>query len=223
MVFKNIIAVISFVCANASSEHLDGFSLREVNTELAQTTDAYDLVTLCLHIECEKRDTVLVGAGADYPNMFNNKAVGNDSLTRVKIPKGMSFECFEHTDYKGWSRSFGSTLKDTEVDFTKHGLNDLVSSFKVRNIPIGHVTLCKDYSCDGGVYKASVGNWKTMPHEIGNDALSRVYVPKGFKLKIFEHSWFGGWSEVVGSADKNVDHNIKTRNDKVSSFIISVY
>lgn len=226
MVLKNIIAIISVVCANASSAHLDGFSLREVNTELAlvdKTTDVYDLVTLCKHGECLQDDNIRVGAGADYPNMFSFKKVGNDSLTRVLIPKGMSFECFEHVNYEGWSRSFGSKDKDMDVSLSGMGLNDVVSSFKIRNIPIGHVTLCKHYNCYDGLYKASVGNWKSMPNQIGNDTLSRVYVPKGFKLKYFQHANFQGFSKVVGSEDESVDVKLGGHNDVVSSFIISVF
>ncbi len=148
--------------------------------------------------------------------------IGNDQLTEVYIPRGYSFEYFEHGNFGGWSAAFGLTSSDLILNMGGH--NDAVSSFKVRLLPLTRVKLCMHGDCNGGVYYASVGNWGSMPAEIGNDALSFVYIPKGFKFQFFEHGNFQGWTSTSGSPDYDIALTlVRSHNDAVSSFKISVW
>jgi hypothetical protein len=150
--------------------------------------------------------------------------IGNDQLTLVHIPRGLSFEYFEHGSFGGWHRAFGSP--DYGVTLNMGGHNDAVSSFKVRQIPSGKVTLCKHShtgcSSGSGDYYASVGYWMSMPSAIGNDALSYVIIPAGFKFHYYEHTNLEGWNYSFGSASWTTHLNMGVHNDAVSSFTISV-
>jgi hypothetical protein len=77
------------------------------------------------------------------------------------------------------------------------GHNDLVSSFKIRKYPSSEmVMLCQHSPCGtGGKYYARVGNWASMPGEIGNDQLSFVYIPEGFVFWFFLDAVFSGANE----------------------------
>lgn len=145
--------------------------------------------------------------------------IGNDQLSQVYIPRGLSFEYFEHSSFGGWHRAYGSPNYDIILNMGGH--NDAVSSFKVRQIPSGQVKLCRNSDCSGGyVYYTSVATWTSMPSIIGNDALSFVYIPRGYKIKIFVHSNLSGWSYTAGSAYYGI--NLSIGGDWVSSFIVSV-
>ena len=72
------------------------------------------------------------------------------------------------------------------------------------------------------MYYVSVGTWTSMPSIIGNDALSYVYIPMGFKFEYFEHTGLGGWSGSFGSKDNGILLSMGGHNDAVSSFIVSV-
>jgi len=147
--------------------------------------------------------------------------IGNDELSQVYIHQGLSFEYFEHGHFEGWHKAFGSPTRDTVLDMGGH--NDAVSSFKVRQIPPGQVKLCRHHDCSGGyVFYASVGTWSSMPSVIGNDELSFVEIPTGFKFEYFEHGQLQGWHRSFGSRDHGIDLSMGGHNDAVSSFIISV-
>jgi len=55
--------------------------------------------------------------------------VGNDALSRVKIEKGTLFHYWQHSNFSGWSRKFGS--RNNGVDLSMGGHNDSVSSFAI--------------------------------------------------------------------------------------------
>jgi hypothetical protein len=148
--------------------------------------------------------------------------VPNDSLSFVYIPKGWTFQYFEHTNYGGATRIFGRP--DTAVALSMSGHNDWVSSFKTRQLPSsGQVMLCQHNPCGtGGKFYASTGNWANMPSVIGCDQLSFVYIPPGFVFRYFEHPNYGGWSNEVKGGQNGVNLNMNGHNDAVSSFIIAL-
>lgn len=120
---------------------------------------------------------------------------------------------------------YGSPTNDVLLNMGLQGHNDAVSSFKVRQIPPGQVKLCRYHDCSGGhVYYASVGSWTSMPSTIGNDTLSYVFIPRGFKFQYFQDTDFGGCSQTIGSNDydTNLVFHDETGVSSFKSFMISV-
>jgi len=84
------------------------------------------------------------------------------------------------------------------------------------------VLLCRHPDCNGGgdTYRADVGDWRHMPHQIGDNELTRVVIPKGYAFKYFEHPEFQGRSSIFGSLTNIVGVTLTSDNDTVSSFKI---
>jgi hypothetical protein len=141
--------------------------------------------------------------------------VPNDSLSFVYIPPGWTFQYFEHSNFGGVTRVFGGY--DHSVNLSMDGHNDWVLSFKIRKYPSSEmVLLCHNNPCDtGGEYYARVGNWASMPEEIGNGILSFVYIPKGFVFWYFLGADFSGPNtKLTGPTERDTSENA------VSSFMI---
>ena len=63
-----------------------------------------------------------------------------------------------------------------------------------------------------------------MPWEIGNDSLTMIYLPQGFKIDLFEHNNFGGWTVGCTASTGNLFCSLANTpwNDQASSFKISL-
>lgn len=74
-----------------------------------------------------------LGTGAyDYSSL----GVGNDQLTSMKIPSGLSVTLYEHGGFKGRSLSFTADAK--AADLIKQNFNDVTSSIRIE--PLEQVT-----------------------------------------------------------------------------------
>lgn len=147
--------------------------------------------------------------------------IKNDPLTRVIIPRGFAFEYFQHSAFGGWQGIYGS--HDFGINLYMGWRNDSVSSFKVRKLPDGKVRLCRHSDCSSYSYDCTwMQNYASMPWEIGNDQLSRVFIPRGYQFQYFQHTNFGGWSGTFGSCDYATNLNMGGHNDAVSSFKIKI-
>jgi len=176
-------------------------------------SDIHSKVQLCRHSSCN---------GGQYWASFGDwraipSQIGNDALTRALIYKHVYFEYFEHGSFGGWHLMFGPW-----VNLYMGGYNNAVSSFRVRLVPEGKVRLCRHSNCAGGDYYASVGDWRSMPSSVGNDQLTRVYIPRGLKFTYYEHGNFGGWHRTFGSCNHGINLNMGGHNDAVSSFRVRV-
>ena len=74
-------------------------------------------------------------------------------------------------------------------------------------------TLCQNNDCQGGRYVASFGNWNSMPGEIGNDELSRVFIGNNVAFWYYENNNYSGITRTVGP---DVDLNMGGHSDMVS-------
>ena len=83
-----------------------------------------------------------------------------------------------------------------------------------------YVLLCRHSNCRGGHYWASPGWYSSMPWQIGNDALTRVYIPARHTFTYYEHSGFRGWRRTFGEPNRRVNLFMGGHNDAVSSFVI---
>jgi hypothetical protein len=174
---------------------------------------------LCGDNNCFSGGNVYKASVGNWDHMPHQ--IGNDQLTRVIIPPGYAVELFEHGNYGGWNYIFASQDGSNYVSLNLGTLDNSVSSFKVHRLPdTGKVKLCRNIDCTGGVYYASVGQWSSMPFEIGNDQLSFVSIPQGYTFEYFEHGNWGGWSRKFGSCDKGI--NLIFSSKIVSSFKVGL-
>ena len=86
-----------------------------------------------------------------------------------------------------------------------------------------YVLLCRHSDCTGGHVYLGPGYYATMPWEIGNDELTRVYIPAGWSFQYFQHTSYSGWSETFGDPSYSINLDMGGHNDAVSSFIIKQY
>jgi len=80
--------------------------------------------------------------------------------------------------------------------------------------------LCKHSDCQGGRVWANPGSYSSMPWQIGNDELTRVYIPPGHTFTYYQHGNFQGWQRTFGEPNRWVNLFMGGHNDAVSSFII---
>jgi len=85
----------------------------------------------------------------------------------------------------------------------------------------GWVKLCKHNPCGSGNYVWKRAGWySSMPWQVGNDALSYVYIPKGMWFMYWQHSSYQGWSRSFGSKHHGINLSMGGHNDAVSSYAI---
>ena len=114
----------------------------------------------------------------------------------------------------------GEPLEDEDEDESSDGnLGDR----KLQSSSTRYVLLCKNSDCRGGHVYAGPGYYPTMPWQIGNDALTRVYIPARWSFQYFEHTYYSGWTETFFNANQAINLDMAGFNDAVSSFIIRKY
>jgi hypothetical protein len=72
----------------------------------------------------------------------------------------------------------------------------------------------------GGSVHVGEGRYMTVPWEIGEDQLTRAFIPVGYSFEYFEHGNLGGHSNTVGGGDRCIDLYMRGHEDWVSSFVI---
>jgi hypothetical protein len=90
----------------------------------------------------------------------------------------------------------------------------------LRALASNLVLLCRNSNCQGGSVYAYPGAYSSMPRQIGNDALTRVYIPAGVTFTYYEHGSYGGWRRTFGEPRRSINLYMGGHNDAVSSFII---
>jgi hypothetical protein len=160
-------------------------------------------------------------------------------VSSVRIPAGVSLEVFGNFEFQGVRRVFGVPLAEENsiavlaaarsspsfesilnLSMRDYGMDNRISSFIIRRIPADEtVTLCSSFTCGNlsGRGNFSVGSYITMPGSIGEDRLSRISLPPGWKIQVFEARRFRGESLILtNSIERNHSHHVWA-NDGASS------
>jgi hypothetical protein len=111
-------------------------------------------------------------------------------------------------------------LKGEPLEDEEESSDGNVGHRKLQSMSSDYVLLCRHSDCTGGHVYAGPGYYPYMPWEIGNDELTRVYIPAQFSFQYFEDHYYGGWSETFGDPEYSIDLDMGGHNDAVSSFII---
>jgi uncharacterized protein YbdZ (MbtH family) len=137
--------------------------------------------------------------------------IGNDTLSSLRVPAGWRVTLFEHGDFKGRSMTLRSDCSYVGNDF-----NNQTSSIRVErgnSMPPVHppvyppapapnkhqVSIYSDANYRGAVQMLEKGWYNVDKLRIGNDVLSSLRVPAGWRVTLFEHRDFKGRSKVLRS------------------------
>ncbi len=156
------------------------------------------------------------------PQMF----IGNDAMSSIEIPNGFRVTLYRDDDFRGQS----ITLTSSEPCFPREW-NDAVSSMVIEKSNGGSwtgspnnnwtssqnnngITLYKDCYYQGSSKNLGVGNYRTYQLGIGNDQLSSIRIPSGFRVTLYRDDNFRGQSITLAADD---DCFATNWNDNVSS------
>ena len=130
--------------------------------------------------------------------------VGNDSISSVRVAPGYRVTLFEH-EFDGSTKVVTSDTRFLE-DF-----NDLTSSVVVE----ADVTLFEAADFQGRSQTLKVGRYPLSRLTIGNDVVSSVRVPPGYRLTLFEHEFTGNQRIVTSDVAF-----LRDFNDVASSAVV---
>ena len=141
---------------------------------------------------------------------YNYTGISNDSLSSIRVPAGLKVILFEHGNFGG-NRCV--LVQDTP---NMAGANDKISSFVVEELRTPQVIIYSDSDYRGWSVELPVGSYSGLG--IGNDRLSSIIVPAGYRVTLYEDGPFKGRSLELNSSRANLGDF----NDRATSAIVSV-
>ena len=165
---------------------------------------------------------------ADDPDLSDNQ-IGNDALSSIRVPPGAEVTLYEHANFGG------RTIVLTQDTASFRSGNDSVSSIRIRwsrrwewdppvntrpeRAPEAGVVLFRDHQYRGpsAVIVEDCPDLGETP--LGNDSLSSIRVPKGYRVILYEHANYKGRSEILTEDDPDLENN-RIGKDCVSSLRI---
>ncbi|QSJ20483.1 hypothetical protein JYQ62_18375 [Nostoc sp. UHCC 0702] len=146
--------------------------------EIEQNTSS---VQIFQHINYGGNSVSLAPGNYDFNQLG---VVGNDNLSSLKIPTGLSVRLYENSGFQGKYKDFYG-----EISFVGDDFNDLTSSIQV----IPYVEIFQDRDYKGNSFRLTPGNYNfDQLGSVGNDNLSSLKIPTGLSVRIYEHGGFQG-------------------------------
>lgn len=139
---------------------------------------------------------------------YNYTGISNDSLSSIRVPAGLKVILFEHGNFGG-NRCV--LVQDTP---NMAGANDKISSFVVEELGTPQVIIYSDSDYRGWSVELPVGSYSGLG--IGNDRLSSIIVPAGYRVTLYEDGPFKGRSLELNSSRANLGDF----NDRATSAIV---
>jgi hypothetical protein len=141
----------------------------------------------------------------------------NDTLSSLKVDKGLKVTLYEHGDGTGRSKTFTSDAAWVGDDF-----NDITSNIKVELLK---ATVYEHANFQGISAELLPGSYGIGGFGLPNDTLSSLKVDKGLKVTLYEHGDGTGRSKTFTSDAAWVgdDFNDITSNIKVELLKATVY
>lgn len=109
--------------------------------------------------------------------------IGNDKLSSFRVPSGWRVTLYQHSKFSGTSQTH--TTDSAYVG----SFNDVASSLVVE---IDQVIVYSEANYAGTSQTLGVGSHNMAALTIGNDVISSLRVPAGWKVTLYQHSNFGG-------------------------------
>lgn len=134
--------------------------------------------------------------------------VGNDVVSSVRVPPGWGLRLFEHGGFTGRMTFFADSQSGVG------SFNDMTSSADA----MGGVQLFEHAEFAGRRQVLWPGRYDYPVLSFGNDALSSLRVPSGWRITVYENAGFTGASRQFQEGD--IAYVGDDWNDRVSSFVI---
>lgn len=145
--------------------------------------------------------------------------IGNDELSSVKVPAGMKVTLYEDKNFQ-WS-SLVLTEDANTAFLNKNDFNNKTSSLIVEQIEnvMPMITIYQD-DFTGPAKSLPAGRYDYHYLGIGNNSLSSIRIPRGFKVTLYEHAAFEGRTLEL-KRDAHTDLLIANNfNDVASSLVV---
>ncbi len=132
--------------------------------------------------------------------------IGNDCISSVKVPHGWKVTLYEHAGFTGRTKIL---TRDTASlpDF-----NDMTSSIVVD----GPACVFEHNNYGGRSQVLTPGRYDISQLTIGNDCVSSVKVPHGWKVTLYEHAGFTGRTKILTQDTAS----LPDFNDMTSSIVV---
>lgn len=136
--------------------------------------------------------------------------VGNDAISSIEIPQGCMVTVYQHGGFRGASRTFFESVARLDAS-----LDNEASSIVVRRLP----TAFGDADFHGKAQLFDEGSYDVdkLQMYVGNDTISSVAVPRGWRLTAYQEAHFGGPSQLFTEDTAQVPQRF---NDQFSSVVV---
>jgi hypothetical protein len=159
----------------------------------------------------------------DYQALSVN---GASSIASFKVPAGLKVTLFAKNNFEGNSLVIIKDITPQELKSKGFGWNTLnFPSLVIERAPVQpagpYVTIYQD-NFSGEQTLLGPGKYEFADFGFDNDQLSSVRIPKGLKVRLYEHAAFQGRS-LEFTNDVAADELVRSKfNDKASSLIVEV-
>jgi len=162
------------------------------------------LVVVYEHDDYDGRSQVLDAGRYDLPAL----TIGNDLISSVRVPVGWRVTLYQHAGFSGTTRVLTADARALP------GFNDTVSSIVIERDALAVVYEHDDYQgrsqiLDGGRYDLAALS-------IGNDVISSLRVPAGWRVTLHQHAGFLGTTRVFTRGTRS----LPDFNDQTSSIVV---
>lgn len=178
-----------------------------VGLELAADAAIKNKAVLFEHANYGGRSLTL---GVGRHDLAALRALGNDVISSIKVGAGVRVIGYEHAGFTGVARAFTGQVGNVAE------MNDRISSLVIEPLT---VTLFQHAQYGGTSQNLGLGRFDVAKLTVGNDQVSSVLVPPGFKVTLFEKAGFAGRKKVIQGDQTYVGDDF---NDIVSSVIVEL-
>lgn len=137
-------------------------------------------------------------------------SIGNDTLSSLRVPTGWTVTLYRDHRFEGMSRVF-----TTSASFVGSVFNDQTSSIVVSDKP--SVIIFEEPGYKGFSQSLLAGRYDLSDISIGNDALSSLKVPDGWRVTLYTNYNFSGEEKVFSANTSFVGSQF---NDQTSSIVV---
>jgi hypothetical protein len=179
------------------------------------------------------------GSRSFGPGAYNTEqlaGVGNDKISSIQVPNGWQVIVYNDGNWQGTSKTYYATSNCLES-----GWNDRISSLRIYSNTNNNnwnnnnnnnndynnsdyasrndgVTVFEDCYYGGRSYTLRPGRYDARQLGVGNDEISSIKVPSGFRITVYGD---GGFSGGQRSFTREVNCLGSDWNDKISSVEVS--
>lgn len=151
------------------------------------------------------------------PGLYNvsDLTVGNDAASSVSIPSGWTVTLYADKDWGGSTLSLSSSASA----LSSYSFNDKTSSIRVEGpADRSPAMIFKNGSYQGTAQALWPGRYNIDDLDIGNDALSSLIVPSGWKVVLLKNSDF--WGSRAEYTSSHTWSSSEDFNDETSSIVV---